>query len=72
MAESTRSQTIMTGPVHLPEPTPPPQPVPGCGVCSALDRQRAEHTATGDPSKATDCNVEIRNHPHPARKGRRA
>ncbi|WP_330301580.1 MULTISPECIES: hypothetical protein [unclassified Streptomyces] len=33
-------------------------------VCEALARQRTDHTAAGNPSKATDCSVEIRNHPH--------
>ncbi|WP_405702688.1 hypothetical protein [Streptomyces sp. NBC_00069] len=39
-----------------------PVPTPGCGVCEALDRQRAVARAKGDMSKVSDCNVELRNH----------
>ncbi len=54
-------------PVHLMEPLtgPDPEPVDGCDVCGALARQRAGAYAVGDRSAATDCNVEIRRHPHP-------
>ncbi|WP_240136635.1 hypothetical protein [Streptomyces sp. MUM 178J] len=57
-------------PVHLAEPVPlhESEPVRGCGVCTALGKQRAEAAARGDHSRATDCTVEIRNHPH-AREG---
>ncbi|MEU6403713.1 hypothetical protein [Streptomyces sp. NPDC046985] len=41
-----------------------PEPTPGCDVCRALDGERAEARAKGDLSKATDVNVEIRNHAH--------
>nr|WP_274916602.1 hypothetical protein [Streptomyces sp. WZ-12] len=53
-------------PVHLSDPTakPEPRPVAGCDVCGALDRQRSRARATGDHSKVTDCNVEMRDHPH--------
>ncbi|WP_407287680.1 hypothetical protein [Streptomyces sp. BP-8] len=44
---------------------PDPRPVAGCDVCGALARQRAGAYAVGDRSAATDCNVEIRRHPHP-------
>ncbi|WP_079168428.1 hypothetical protein [Streptomyces colonosanans] len=57
----------MSGPVHLGVPPEWPQPVPGCCVCAALARQRAEAAGAGDQSKVSDCNVEIRRHkdPHP-------
>ncbi|WP_240137975.1 hypothetical protein [Streptomyces sp. MUM 178J] len=53
-------------PVHLPDPRPLPaaEPAPGCGVCAALVKQRAEALAAGDQSKALDLSIEIRNHPH--------
>ncbi|MBW1596533.1 hypothetical protein [Streptomyces sp. JJ38] len=59
-------------PVHLPDPFPAPEPppAPGCDVCRALAAQRLEARNRGDLSAATDCNVEIRNHPHRTR-GRR-
>ena len=64
MTEGVRHQTTAAQPVHLLEPTPPPRPVPGCDVCGALARQRADATAAGDHSRASDCTVEIRRHPH--------
>ncbi|MFF4347839.1 hypothetical protein [Streptomyces sp. NPDC001530] len=51
-------------PITLGLPLDPPPPAHGCGVCGALARQRAEYAAAGNPSRATDCSVEIRNHPH--------
>jgi hypothetical protein len=48
--------------ITLALPLSPPDPTPGCGVCAALATQRDEATAHGDHSRATDCNVEIRNH----------
>nr|WP_236680190.1 hypothetical protein [Streptomyces sp. 9-7] len=56
-------------PVHLMEPAsrPEPAPIAGCDVCQALARQRAEAQAVGDKSRVTDCNVEMRRHPHPKR-----
>nr|WP_078970751.1 hypothetical protein [Streptomyces chattanoogensis] len=51
-------------PVHLGEPASDPRPVAGCDVCGALDEQRARAYATGDKSKASDCNVEMRRHSH--------
>lgn len=44
---------------------PEPEPVPGCDVCKALAAQREDARSKGDVSKAVDCNVEIRHHPHP-------
>lgn len=54
-------------PVHLKDPTrtPEPEPVAGCDVCVALAQQRARADAMGDKSRATDCTIEIRRHPHP-------
>ncbi|WP_078876222.1 hypothetical protein [Streptomyces sp. 769] len=56
----------LSGPVHLSDPTakPDPEPVAGCDVCGALVRQRAAARSRGDMSKVTDCNVELRRHPH--------
>lgn len=47
-----------------------PAPHPGCKVCGALAGQRAEAQASGDYSKVSDCNVEIREHKdaHPRRR----
>ncbi|WP_234382662.1 MULTISPECIES: hypothetical protein [unclassified Streptomyces] len=42
-----------------------PLPVAGCGVCAALAAQRREARLRGDHSTVSDCNVELRNHPHP-------
>ncbi|GAA0434931.1 hypothetical protein GCM10010357_65550 [Streptomyces luteireticuli] len=44
-----------------------PGPTAGCDVCGALVRQRAEAWQTGNFSQATDCNVELRQHPHVGR-----
>nr|WP_236246673.1 hypothetical protein [Streptomyces sp. CC77] len=57
----------MSGPVHLSLPSPPPEPAPGCEVCTALVRQRQAARDRGDLSAATDADVEIRNHPHRTR-----
>jgi hypothetical protein len=55
--------SVKEQPVVLGAPPEPPEPMPDCDVCQALVRQRAEATASGDHSRATDCNVEIRRHP---------
>lgn len=53
-------------PVELPLRTDPdPAPAAGCGVCAALAVQRREARHRGDHSTVSDCNVELRNHPHP-------
>ncbi|MFF4698188.1 hypothetical protein [Streptomyces chattanoogensis] len=54
-------------PVHLKDPltAPEPEPVAGCDVCAALARQRTQAHAIGDKTKAIDCTIEIRRHPHP-------
>jgi hypothetical protein len=41
-----------------------PGPFPECDVCGVLDRERRTARARGDMSKVSDCNVEIRQHPH--------
>ncbi|MFB7913554.1 hypothetical protein [Streptomyces sp. NPDC056061] len=48
-----------------------PGPVDGCDVCAALADQRAAAQRAGDLSRVVDCNVELRRHPHPSRRGRR-
>ncbi|WP_231626624.1 hypothetical protein [Streptomyces apocyni] len=62
-ARSRVGRTTMALPVMLPDPTLPPQPAQGCDVCAALDRQRAEFDLLGNVRRATDCEVEIRDHP---------
>ncbi|MFE7077407.1 hypothetical protein ACFU96_45755 [Streptomyces sp. NPDC057620] len=57
-------QTTPEQPITLPDPTTAPRPAPGCGVCAALDQQRAQYEAEGDIRRATDREVELRNHPH--------
>lgn len=37
----------------------------GCGVCAALAAKRREARLQGDHSTVSDCDVELRNHPHP-------
>ncbi|MGW2629421.1 hypothetical protein ACWC2K_08840 [Streptomyces chattanoogensis] len=44
---------------------PEPEPVAGCDVCAALAGQRAGARAIGDKTTVIDCNIEMRNHPHP-------
>lgn len=60
--------TAMQGPVFLTDPLTPPEPLPnfGCDVCATLGRQREAARNSGDPSAVSDCNVEIRQHPHGA------
>lgn len=64
MAEGTHRKTTMGEPVHLPDPTSPPEPAPGCDVCASLDRQREQAEEAGDIRRATTCEMEIRQHPH--------
>lgn len=59
-----RQQTMPEAPVVLTDPTRPPRPAPGCDVCAALDKQRAQAEERGDIRAATTCEVEIRRHPH--------
>lgn len=56
-------------PMDLPLPLVAPEPAPGCDICAALARQRVQAQALGEYSQVSDCNVEIRNHPHPKRRG---
>ncbi|MFJ2708534.1 hypothetical protein ACIO3R_35825 [Streptomyces sp. NPDC087428] len=62
--------TVMRGPVFLTDPLTAPEPVPnyGCDVCAVLGRQREAARTSGDPSAVSDCNVEIRQHPHGGRR----
>ncbi|MFS8199029.1 hypothetical protein ACLVWQ_10080 (plasmid) [Streptomyces sp. CWNU-52B] len=57
-------QTTQGRPVTLPDPTRPPPPAPGCDVCAALDKQRVQYERAQNIRRATECEVEIRNHPH--------
>jgi hypothetical protein len=62
-----KQQTTAEPPITLPDPTRPPRLAPGCDVCAALDRQRAQAESAGDIRRATTCEIEIRRHPHPVR-----
>ncbi|MDJ1133405.1 hypothetical protein [Streptomyces iconiensis] len=42
---------------------------PGCDVCGALVEQRENARGRDDMSRVSDCNVEIRRHPHQERPG---
>ncbi|MFI1481387.1 hypothetical protein [Streptomyces sp. NPDC020747] len=55
--------TTQESPVTLLDPTSPPRPAPGCDVCAALEKQRAGYERRGNIKAATDCEVEMRNHP---------
>ncbi|MEU3065515.1 hypothetical protein ABZ712_01095 [Streptomyces sp. NPDC006906] len=66
----TTPDTTMDPTAHLMSIPEPPKPVEGCDVCQALDAQRREAGGRGDYSAATDTSVEIRRHPHTARKRR--
>ena len=55
-------RTDMDPPITLGLPLDEPTPSPDCGVCAALARQRTDAQATGDFSKASDLNVELRSH----------
>ncbi|MET9532638.1 hypothetical protein ABZY02_19085 [Streptomyces sp. NPDC006649] len=66
------STTTMSGPVYLLLPSDPAQPAEGCDVCEALEKERAAAHAIGDGSKASDCNVEMHQHPHKGKAGKRA
>lgn len=57
-----KAQTVPEPPVTLPDPSRPPRLVPGCDVCSALDRQRVAAEGAADTARATTCEVEIRAH----------
>ncbi|WP_107090545.1 hypothetical protein [Streptomyces sp. WM6378] len=58
----------MGDPVHLALPHAPPQPAQGCAVCAELAGLRRAARARGDLSAVTDADVEIRHHPHQARR----
>lgn len=58
------ARTMMTPPVYVSLPPVPPKPTEDCGVCTALAKQRADAEARGDFSRVSDCNIELRNHPH--------
>ncbi|GFE24158.1 hypothetical protein YWIDRAFT_00760 [Streptomyces sp. SceaMP-e96] len=72
MGAMTEPTKYPTAPAELPlwmdlEPVP----VPGCDVCGALARERDAARRAGDGSKVSDCNVEIRRHPHGTKAARR-
>ncbi|OEJ57884.1 hypothetical protein BGM19_07810 [Streptomyces agglomeratus] len=63
-------ETTSREPVNLTDPYAhtKPKPATGCDVCASLERQFGEaadpRLPEFDPSKATDCLVEISRHPH--------
>lgn len=59
----------MDAPIDLPPPPEWPAIKPRCRVCAALAKQRAAAQLSGDYSRVTDCNVEIRNHHAPPGSG---
>ncbi|MFD5198867.1 hypothetical protein ACFWM7_01600 [Streptomyces sp. NPDC058375] len=60
----------LTEAVHLSDPMSALEPVPnpGCDVCTSLGQQREEARVMGNMTTVTDCNVEIRRHPHKMQK----
>ncbi|MEU3608619.1 hypothetical protein AB0E83_24720 [Streptomyces sp. NPDC035033] len=57
-------QTVQEFPIDLPGILlPDPEPHPGCTICADLSTRYRRYRGT-DESAATDCAVEIRNHPH--------
>ena len=54
--------TLQESPVVLPDWTRPPAPRPGCDMCTALDKQRAEAEQAGDIRRATLLEVDMRSH----------
>ncbi|MGW0362664.1 hypothetical protein [Streptomyces sp. NPDC002990] len=67
----TSPTDYQTAPVELPmRVAREPVPAEGCDVCAALAKQRSHSRLMRDGSGVSDCNVEIRRHPHPDSKGR--
>lgn len=58
--------TDLTEAVYLSDPMSALEPVPNfsCDVCASLGRQREEARERRDMTTVSDCNVEIRRHPH--------
>ncbi|MFF7018709.1 hypothetical protein [Streptomyces sp. CS065A] len=56
----------LTQAVQLSDPLRTLEPVPffACDVCASLGRQREAARKLGDLSTVSDCNIEIRRHPH--------
>lgn len=71
MTAATARQLWAQVPQRDPFPPPDPDPEPDCDVCAALGKQRAGYYGARNMSGVTDCNVEIRQHPHPSRKAAR-
>lgn len=67
---TTTPKRTMSAPVQLGDPFPAlePTPVERCGVCAALAKQREEYRRARNMTGVTDCNVEIRQHPHEKRR----
>lgn len=65
---ATAQQLWVQAPQRDPFERPDAEPHPGCDVCAALVKQRTEYRSERNASGVTDCNVEIRQHPHPGRK----
>ncbi|MER7652187.1 MULTISPECIES: hypothetical protein [Streptomyces] len=56
------ARTTMTEPVHVGLPTAEPAPVAECDVCGALARERVAARRSGNLSRISDINVEMRSH----------
>ncbi|GAA3018932.1 hypothetical protein [Streptomyces fulvorobeus] len=58
--------TDLTQAVQLSDPLSALEPVPNraCDICSSLGRQREAARRQQDMTTVSDCNVEIRRHPH--------
>ncbi len=52
----------MTEPVHVGLPVAEPAPVAECDVCGALARERVTARRSGNLSRISDINVEMRGH----------
>lgn len=68
----TEPKRTMSPPVHLTDPyNLDAKPFPGCGVCTALDKQRKEAREQGRAAAAATAGIEIANHLHKKRRVKR-
>ncbi len=60
----------LTEALNLSDPLDALEPIPhfSCDVCASLGRQREDARKRRDMTVVSDCNVEIRRHPHPRRR----
>ena len=62
MWKRTPRRTTMSPPVHLTEPLPPPQAVPGCEACEVWAGGIRRAREDGALTRETDCKVLLRRH----------